>query len=99
MEEKIKISLPKEDLAILKKDCDDFKILKENATPNMNAFINTLVVNYYEEFSANEEKLHDEIKNALFPLPEAYKSDTFNKIITVAVSCSRIGIACTEYHY
>lgn len=83
MEEKIKISLPKEALAILKKDCDDFKILKENATPNMNAFINTLVVNYYEEFSANEEKLHDEIKNALFPLPEAYKSDTFNKIIKI----------------
>lgn len=83
MEEKIKISMPGETVSLLKKDCEDFKVLKDSGTPNMNAFINTLVVNYFEEFSASEEKLHDEIKTALFPLPEAYKNDTFNKILKI----------------
>ena len=83
MEEKIKISIPKGTLELLKKDCEDFKVLKESGSPNMNAFINTLVVNYYEDFSASEEKLYDEIKGALFPLPEAYKGDTLDKILRI----------------
>ena len=55
MDEKIKISLSKNTLDVLKKDCVDFKIVKENGQPNMNAFINTLIVNFYEAFSASEE--------------------------------------------
>ena len=47
MEQKIKISLSKTTLDVLKKDCEDFRIIKENGEPNFNAFINTLVVNYY----------------------------------------------------
>ena len=83
MDEKIKISLPKETFQLLKKDCEDFKVLKENGTINMNSFVNTLIVNFYEEFSASEEQLHDEIKEALFSVPEAYKEKAFDEIIRV----------------
>ena len=61
MDEKIKISLPKNTLNVLKKDCVDFLVLKENGTPNMNAFINTLILNFYESFSSSEETLHQDL--------------------------------------
>ena len=83
MEEKIKISLKKSTLDLLKKDCEDFKITKPNGTPNMNLFINTLIVTYYEEFSASEEGLHEEIRKALFSVPEAYKKKAFDEILRV----------------
>ncbi len=83
MEEKIKVSLPKQTLLLLKKDCEDFKILKENGESNFNAFINTLIVNFYEEFSSSEERLHDEIKEALFCVPEQYKMRAFEGIVKV----------------
>lgn len=83
MEEKIKISLKKSTLNLLKKDCVDFKITKADGSPNMNSFINSLIVSYYEEFSASEECLHDEIKEALFSVPEAYKKTAFDQIIKV----------------
>lgn len=85
MEEKIKVSLSKNIVSLLKKDCEDFKFTKPNGSPNMNQFINTLVVNYYEEFSAGEEKLHDNIKKALFSVPEAYKKTAFEEIIKVII--------------
>ena len=83
MEEKIKISLRKATLNLLKKDCEDFKITKPNGTPNMNLFINTLLVNFYEEFSAGEEGLHDEIKKALFSVPEVYKKNALDQILKI----------------
>ena len=83
MDEKIKISLAKNTLDVLKKDCADFKIVKENGQPNMNAFINTLVVNYYENFSANEESLQDNVKNALSVIPEYYREKVFYDVIKI----------------
>ncbi|MBQ2809733.1 MAG: hypothetical protein IJF11_02445 [Clostridia bacterium] len=83
MEEKIKISLSRQTLELLKKDCEDFKIFKKDNTANMNAFINILVINFFEEFSASEEKLHDEIKKALFCVPETYKEKAFEGVINV----------------
>lgn len=83
MNEKIKISLPTDTYELLKKDCLDFKITKSNGEPNMNEFTNTLIVNFYEEFTAGEEKLQDEIKKALFSVPEAYKKNAFDEIIKV----------------
>ena len=77
MEEKIKIRLKKSTLNLLKKDCEDFKVLKPNGTPNMHLFINTVLVNFHEEFLASEEKLQDEIKKALFSVPESYKKKAF----------------------
>ena len=83
MDEKIKISLPKTTLNLLKKDCEDFKILKENGSPNMNAFINTLILNFYEAFSASEESLHDEIQKAIFAIPNLYKEKAFNDLVKI----------------
>lgn len=83
MNEKIKISLPTDTYELLKKDCLDFKITKANGEPNMNEFINTLIVNFYEEFTAGEESLQDEIKKALFSVPKAYKKKAFDEIIKI----------------
>lgn len=81
MEEKIKISLSKNTLDLLKKDCEDFRICKENAKPNMNAFINILITNYYENFSASEETLHQNVKKALEIVPKHYSEKVFIDII------------------
>lgn len=83
MDEKIKISLSKNTLDVLKKDCVDFKVVKENGQPNMNAFINTLIVNFYETFSASEETLHEDIKNALSIVPDYYKEKVFQDVVKV----------------
>ena len=81
--EKIKITLPSQTLELLRKDCADFLFLKEDRSPNMNDFLNTLVLHYYESFSADEEALHDDIKKALFSVPEAYKEDAFKSVVEV----------------
>lgn len=81
MEEKIKISLAKETLDLLKKDCEDFKILKQNNNPNFNNFINLLINNYYETFTAKEEHLHDDIRKAISIIPEYYQEKVFGDIV------------------
>ena len=83
MDEKIKISLSKNIYEVLQKDCADFKIVKENGQPNMNAFINTLIANFYEVFSASEETLHEDIKNALAVVPEYYRERVFQDVVKV----------------
>jgi len=83
MEEKIKISLPKTVLTLLKIDCKDFNILKENGQPNFNAFINTLVVNYYQNFSANEEVLYQDLKKAIQYVPDYYKESLFEDMVKI----------------
>lgn len=83
MEEKIKISLSKNTLSTLKKDCADFKIVKDDGKPNMNAFINTLIVNYYEDFSSYEQTLHQELKSAISIVPDYYKTTVFDNVIKV----------------
>lgn len=83
MDEKIKVSLPLSTLNILKKDCVDFLIVKENGKPNMNAFINTLIVNFYETFSNSEETLHQDLKKAIEVVPEYYKEKVFNNVLKI----------------
>lgn len=83
MDEKIKISLPKTTLNVLKKDCVDFLILKENGKPNMNAFVNTLILNFYEAFSASEETLHQDLKNAISIVPDYYKDKVLNNVLKI----------------
>ena len=83
MEEKIKVSAPKATLELLKKDCEDFKITKADGKPNMNAFINTLIANFYESFSASEESLHDDIRQALVDVQERYKEKVFEDIVKI----------------
>ncbi len=81
MEEKIKISLSKETLELLKKDCQDFKIIKPNGDSNFNSFINLLIVNYYETFTANEESLYEAIRNTLEVIPNNYQEQVFNNVV------------------
>ena len=45
MTEKIKISVPQRIYELLRKDAKDFRILKPSGEENLNAFINSLVVN------------------------------------------------------
>ena len=81
MDEKIKVSLPKVVLDVMKKDCVDFKITKEDGKANFNAFVNLLIANFYETFCAGEEKLYDDIRAALFSVPEFYREDAFKNIV------------------
>ena len=84
MQDKIKVSIQKSVLETLKADCQNFNILKADNTPNFNAFINTLIVNYYETFTSSEENLHDEIAKIVETVPERYQeqlSSAFIKII------------------
>ena len=81
MEEKIKISLAKETLALLKKDCEDFKVLKADGSSNFNSFINLLIDNYYETFTAKEETLHDDIRGAISVVPDYYREKVFGGIV------------------
>ncbi len=81
MEEKIKISIANETLALLKKDCEDFKILKADGSSNFNSFINLLIFNYYETFTAKEETLHDDIRSALSVIPDYYREKVFGDIV------------------
>ncbi len=83
MIEKIKITLPQSTLALLRKDCADFLFLKKDRTPNLNDFLNTLIVNYYEAFSASEEKLHDDMSKALFSVPEAYRKKALDAVLQI----------------
>lgn len=77
MDEKIKISAPKSVYELLKKDCEDFKITKADGSPNMNAFLNAIVINYYEEFAGAEEKLCDEVRKAVEIVPDRYRETVF----------------------
>ena len=81
MEEKIKVSLAKETLELLKKDCEDFKILKPNGNSNFNSFINLLINNYYEQFTAKEETLHDDIRSAISVIPSHYQEKVFSDVV------------------
>ena len=83
MEDKIKISMPTDTLELLKKDCEDFKVTKSNGAPNMNAFVNTLITNFYESFSASEENLHDDIRQALKAVQDRYKEKIFEEIVKI----------------
>lgn len=77
MDEKIKLSAPKSVYELLKKDCEDFKITKADGSPNMNAFLNGIVFNYYEEFAGTEEKLRDEVRKAVEIVPDRYRETVF----------------------
>ncbi len=81
MQAKIKVSIPKSVLETLKADCQNFNVLKSDNTPNFNAFINTLIMNYYETFTANDERLHDEIAKIVEILPERYQDHVSHSII------------------
>ena len=81
MIEKIKISVPEKVYDLLRKDAKDFRILKPSGQENLNAFINNLVVNFYEEFAADDESLRESVKAALSSIPEKYAKDAFANVM------------------
>lgn len=81
MTEKIKISVPEKIYELLRKDAKDFRILKPSGEENLNAFINILVINFYEEFSADDESLRESIKGALSVIPEKYAKEAFFEVM------------------
>ena len=79
--EKIKISLPERIAELLRKDARDFRILKPTGEENLNAFINILVTSFYEEFSADDERLREGIRAALAPVPEKYAKGVLPELL------------------
>lgn len=77
MTEKIKISVPEKICELLRKDAGDFRIRKPSGEENLNAFINTLIVNFYESFSADDEELRESVKGALSSIPEKYAGEAY----------------------
>lgn len=81
MTEKIKISVPETIYDILRKDAKDFRILKPSGEENLNAFINNLVMNYYEEFADDDESLRESVQKALSSIPEKYAKEAFSEVM------------------
>ena len=79
--EKIKITLPEKIHDLMKKDAGDFKILKPSGDENMNALVNKLVANLYEEFAADDDALRENIMGALSCVPEKYRGDAFREVM------------------
>ena len=65
MEEKIKVYVPENVYSTLNRDADFFEFYKKDRSLNMNDFINTLIVNYFESYHEDDTHLYDAIKNIL----------------------------------
>ena len=65
MDEKIKITISKNVLAKLENDCDKFIFHKASGEINRNLFYNTLILNYYEQFSSVEEAVKNDLKKII----------------------------------
>ncbi len=61
MEEKIKISISNNTYKKLVKDSETFLFTKPNGEVNRNLFLNTIIKNYYEEFSGLEQKKRNDL--------------------------------------
>lgn len=79
--EKIKISIPEKIYTLLRSDARDFRIVKPSGEENLNAFINELVLNYYKEFSADDEELRCGVSAALSSIPEKYAKEVFSEVM------------------
>lgn len=65
MEEKIKVRVTKEIYDIITKDCENFEFLKSNGELNKNAFLTSLINNYYKAYQKKDKELVSLIKNEL----------------------------------
>lgn len=65
MEEKIKIYLAKETLQTLLKDMEMFEFYKKDGNLNKNDFLNTLIINYYENYQKNLNDVFHSIRKVV----------------------------------
>ena len=64
--EKVKIYTTKRLANILEKDAETFEFVKtDNFTPNKNALLSRVIVNYFPVYNTQQEKIYDKIKNLL----------------------------------
>ena len=62
--EKVKIYTTKRLANILEKDAETFEFVKtDNFTPNKNALLSRVIVNYFPVYNTQQEKIYDKIKN------------------------------------
>ena len=83
MLEKIKITVPKSTHDILIKDCENFNFFKLGDILNKNHFLNTLIVNYYEKFSANEEIFKEKILKVINDNVNKNQNELLEQIINI----------------
>ncbi len=69
MYEKIKVSVPARIYELLRKDAEDFRLLKPSGEANLNALVNALMMNFHRDFAADGEELRERIAHALSDLP------------------------------
>ena len=81
MLEKIKITVPKSTYEILIKDCENFNFYKSDEILNKNLFLNTLIVNYYEKFCANEENFKEKILKVINDNVDKNQNELLEQII------------------
>ena len=81
MLEKIKVTIPERIYERLCRDAREFLILKPSGKENLNALINRIVVNFYEEFSSDDATLRENIQGALSKIPEKYQKEVFPEIM------------------
>jgi len=81
MYDKIKISVSEGIARLLKKDAEDFRVLKPKGDVNMNAFLNTLVMNYYEVFAADEREWRERLEEAFRAMPRNYAEIAYRETI------------------
>lgn len=65
MEDKVKIYISAEVNQILHNDMRLFEFFKKDHSLNKNAFLNTLVINYYERYQSENSRLYEKIKGLL----------------------------------
>lgn len=83
MLEKIKITVPKTTYDILVKDCQNFGFIKKDESLNKNLFLNTLIVNYYERFSSNEEEFKDKLLKAINQTVNNNQNELLEQILSI----------------
>lgn len=83
MLDKIKITVPKSTYDILIKDCENFNFYKNERDLNKNLFFNTLIMNYYERFSANEEEFKEKLLKEINEYVYKDQNELLNKLINI----------------
>lgn len=83
MLEKIKITVPKNTYDILVKDCQNFGFTKKDDSLNKNLFLNTLIINYYEKFSSNEEEFKDKLLKAINQNVHNNQNELLEEILSI----------------
>lgn len=92
MLEKIKINISKSTYDILLKDCANFNFYKASDQLNKNLFLNTLIVNYYETYSSNEEKFKEKLLTLVNEYIDEKQYELLDKIINTIHKDGEIGL-------